>query len=85
MSNSENQIDEAFAKQLLRVLYKLDVPLGQLDVLISQTDDQETKVVLFGIMSEIMDITLNEMMIPIYKCHPSLGRASEPGTWLKES
>ena len=82
MNNPNNQISEDFAKQLLMALYKLDTPIGLLDVLISKTDDMAVKESLTKIMSDLMDVTLNELMIPIYRCQPSLGRASEPGSWL---
>ncbi len=84
MNDSNKQINEQFAKQLLKALYKLDIPLGDLDNLILRTDDPATKEALFRIMSQIMETMLNELMVPIYRCHPSLGCASEPGAWLKE-
>jgi hypothetical protein len=85
MSDSENQISEEFAKQLLKALYKLDAPVGRLDVLASKTEDKDAKKIISEIVGEMMEITLNELMIPIYKCHPSLGRASDPSIWIKES
>lgn len=83
MNDMNNQISEDFAKKVLKGLYKLDEPIGALDLVISKTDDLELKNSLFEIMSSLLDITLNELMVPVYQCHPSLGRASEPGPWLK--
>lgn len=82
MNQIDSEISEDFAKQLLMSLYKLDTPIGALDILISKTDDTEIKDALFEITSEFMHIILTELMVPIYHCHPSLGRASEPGPWF---
>lgn len=84
MSDMKSQISEDFAKKMLKGLYKMDEPIGALDHLMSKTDDLEIKSALFEIMSSLMDITLNELMVPVYQCHPSLGRASEPGPWFEK-
>jgi len=84
MSDLNSEISEDFAKKLLRSLYKLDSPIGALDRLISNTDDPDLKSSLVEITSSLMDITLSKLMVPIYRHHPSLGRASEPGPWLHE-
>jgi hypothetical protein len=84
MSNLNNQISEEFAKQLLKSLYKLDMPIGLLDSIASKLKDDKDKELISEAIAGIMSITLSELMVPIYHLHPSLGRASEPGEWISE-
>lgn len=85
MIEANSPISEHFAKQMLASLYKLDAPLGQLDAVVSGMQEGEAKRLMIDAVAKIMFITVHEMMAPIYRCHQSLGRVSEPGPWLQEA
>lgn len=85
MIEANSPISEDFAKQMLASLYKLDAPLGQLDAVVSGMQEGEAKRLMMDAVAQIMFITVHEMMAPIYRCHQSLGRVSEPGPWLQEA
>lgn len=78
-------ITEAFAKEILRALYRLDEPTGQIDAAISGLPDGDAKRQLVEALGRTMDIVLSDLMVPLYAAHPQLGCANEPGPWLHES
>ena len=78
-------ITEAFAKEMLRALYRLDQPIARIDGAISNLPDGETKRQLVKMLGHVMDIVLSALMVPLYAAHPQLGRASEPGPWLQDA
>jgi len=82
VTDSQNVISLEFAKTLLRVLYRLDDPLDELGCICADLSDGEEKTQFSNALGEIQRLVLTELMVPIYRQHPELGRASEPGDWL---
>ena len=80
----ERDISESFAKQLLRALYSLDKPIGMLDSVIPDLPPGPHELVKIAI-GDLMSVLLTDLMAPLYRLHPQLGSASEPGAWLGES
>jgi len=79
----ERTISESFAKQLLRALYSLDKPIGKLDSLLPDLPPGPHEEVRTAI-GDLMHVLLTDLMVPLYRLHPQLGSASEPGPWLGE-
>lgn len=80
---SAPQISEEFAKQLLRAMYALDEPIGKLDSILGLMPEGEAKDRLVAVIGDLMCGVSDELMLPIYRARPGLGRVSEPGEWLK--
>ena len=81
----EQIIDERFAKHLLRALYSLDRPIGEVGQCISALPPGPDRERLKTVIGDVMFIVLNDLMVPLYRLHPQLGRASEPGPWLNDT
>lgn len=79
---AELQISEAFAKELLRALYKMDAPIGQLDTILTNIPPGKDRDNFKIALGTLMGIVLSELMAPIYKAQPQLGTASQPGQWF---
>ena len=83
-----NEISKEFSKKLLTSMYKMDDFIGQLDQLYSELgeiSEKDAKDKLKKVIGEILFLTTNELMVPIYSQQPKLGSVSAPGSWLKES
>jgi hypothetical protein len=81
---NEPGISEALTKELLRAMYKLDEPLGRIDEVLSGLEPGESRDKLAAALSDVMSMVLSQLMVPLYRLHPGLGRASEPGPWINE-
>ena len=81
--NESKNISEAFAKQILTSVYSFDKSIGRLDIICSALPDNEMKKKFITELSELMRISLTELLVPVYRERPSLGRASAPGPWFK--
>lgn len=72
------------AKHLLAILYALDKPLDLIWDIEKEMVACPQKELLQQALGEIMFVTLGDLMVPIYRRQPNLGRASEPGPRLAE-
>jgi len=81
----EPGINEAHAKALLRALYKLDGPVNRLFEILASMPPGTERDHFKDALSDLVGIVLSDLMVPIYRIQPHLGRASEPGPWLNES
>ena len=77
-------ISESLAKRLLRALYDLDDPIQRLDRFLSGMPPGADQDFVKSALGDLMGIITSDLMVPIYREHPQLGRASEPGAWLNE-
>ena len=79
-----DDIQPELAKHLLAILYALDKPLDLIWDIEKEMVACPQKELLQQALGEIMFVTLGDLMVPIYRRQPNLGRASEPGSWLAE-
>lgn len=80
--DSNSEISAEFAKKLLRVLYGLDKPIDELSLLCEDIQSEELRMKISDALGDVMRTVLTDLIVPIYRQHPELGRASEPGNWL---
>jgi hypothetical protein len=73
-----------FAINLLKNLYNLDIYMGEISEVCDQLLDDDKKNKLVQALGGLMYAILNDLMIPIYRQHPALGTADEPGPWLNK-
>ena len=82
MKDMSEKISVDFAIDILKALYGLDPYMGKISEVCDQLPDGDLKFKLTQNLGEIMGIVLSNLMVPIYRQHPSLGSASAPGSWL---
>lgn len=76
--NESKDISMNFATTLLKAMYGLDAPIGEISKVCDQLPNGELKQQLILAIGDILGVISNELMLPIYKQHPSLGSVSEP-------
>ena len=80
----EPGMSESMAKSVLHALYKLDGPINRMSEVLVTLPPGAERDQLRKELGDLMLAILTDLMVPIYRLHPQLGRASEPGPWLSE-
>lgn len=82
--DTQSEISEKFAQELLRALYGLDAHVGRLDKICSALPSGALKTECIDALGRLMQDVLSKLMVPIYRQRPTLGSANEPGSWMEQ-